>query len=87
MAISCPVLSPTTYVGYCSVAIVPGLCLVLHLQVSLLILVSELEPMFPLLGLQPEGPTSKFGSSHLLDGLPEGGPIVGGGFPALSGHP
>ena len=34
---------------------IPGLCLVLHLHLLLLLLVSELEPMLLLFGLQPEG--------------------------------
>ena len=43
--------------------------------------------MLPLFGLQPKG--SKF-DAGLWDcpseGLPEGGPVVGGGLPALARH-
>ena len=66
---------------------IPGLCLELHLHLLLLLLVGELESMVPLFGLQPEG--SKFDAGlcdYLSEALPEGGPVVGGSFPALAGH-
>ena len=45
---------------------IPGLWLVLHLHLLLLLLVSQLEPMLLLLGLQPEGSTFDAGLWYIV---------------------